>query len=85
VDHELSLQKAIDHPRTHSQWVPDLIFHEEKSLSSKTIKQLKDLKHNFYNQTTYLARAHGIQKKNGIFITGADKRGEYNGKEAITY
>ena len=85
VDHELNLQKAIDHPRTHSQWVPDLIFHEEKSLSSKTIKQLKDLKHNFYDQTTYLARAHGIQKKNGIFITGADKRGEYNGKEAITY
>ena len=85
MDHDFNLQKAIDHPRTHSQWVPDLIFYEKKSLSSKTIKQLKDLKHNFHNQTTYLARAHGIQKKNGIFITGADKRGEYNGKEAITY
>ena len=85
IDHDLTIQKAIDHPRTHSQWIPDLIFYEKKSLNSKTMKQLKDLKHKFYKETTDLARAHGIQRKDGTFITGADKRGEYNGKEAITY
>ena len=70
--------------------LPDLIFYEEGSLSKETINELKKLNHIFYNNIApggalYLARTHGIQKKNREFITGADKRGKQNGNEALTY
>ena len=90
LDHDLNIQEAIDVGRTHSQWLPDLIFYEEGSLSKETINELKKLNHIFYNNIApggalYLARTHGIQKKNREFITGADKRGKQNGNEALTY
>ena len=80
----------MDVGRTHSQWLPDLIFYEKNALTKETIDELKLLNHSFYNNDNlpgnyYLARTHGIQRKNGIFITGADKRGKQNGNEAITY
>jgi gamma-glutamyltranspeptidase/glutathione hydrolase len=90
LDHELNIQEAIDTPRTHSQWLPDFIFYEKNALDQNTIDELKLLNHKFYNAKNlpgnfYLARTHGIQLKDGSFITGADKRGTQNGNEAITY
>ena len=90
IDHNLNIQEAMDLGRTHSQWLPDLIFYEENALTKETIDELKLLNHSFYKNDNlpgnyYLARTHGIQRKNGIFITGADKRGKQNGNEAITY
>ena len=90
IDHGLNIQEAIDFPRTHSQWKPDVIFFEDEALTEETKKVLKNLNHKFYEDiapggTPYLARTHGIEKKNGRFIVGADKRGKQNGKEAITY
>ena len=90
IDHGLNVQESIDFPRTHSQWKPDFIFAEDNALSSSTKKELQNLGHKFYEDiapggTPYLARTHGIEKKKGRFITGADKRGNQNGNEAITY
>ena len=90
LDHDLNIQQAIDVGRTHSQWLPDLIFYEKGALSNETIDELKKLNHLFFNYdnfpgNSYLARTHGIQRENGFFITGADKRGKQNGNEAITY
>jgi len=90
LDHDLNIQEAMDLGRTHSQWLPDLIFYEKGALTKETINELKKLNHSFFNYenfpgNSYLARTHGIQKKDGSFITGADKRGKQNGNEAITY
>ncbi|MEL1227057.1 MAG: gamma-glutamyltransferase, partial [Candidatus Neomarinimicrobiota bacterium] len=90
LDHDLNIQEAMDLGRTHSQWLPDLIFYEKGALTKETINELKKLNHSFFNYenfpgNSYLARTHGIQKKDGLFITGADKRGKQNGNEAITY
>ena len=90
VDHGLNIQEAIDFPRTHSQWKPDFIFSEKNALTEDTKKELENLNHKFYEDiapggTPYLARTHGIEKKEGRFIAGADKRGKQNGNEAITY
>ena len=59
VDHNLSVQDAINLGRTHSQWIPDVIRYEGKnkmntefnqflpSLSEKKINELKKLGHKF--------------------------------------
>jgi hypothetical protein len=70
--------------------LPDFIFYEKGALDQNKIDELKLLNHAFYNDKNlpgnfYLARTHGIQRKNGSFISGADKRGTQNGNEAITY
>ena len=59
VDHNLSVQDAINIGRTHSQWIPDVIRYEGKnkmdtefnqflpSLSEKQISELQELNHKF--------------------------------------
>jgi len=59
VDHNLSVQDAINLGRTHSQWIPDVIRYEGKnkmntefnqflpSLSEKQIDELEKLNHKF--------------------------------------
>jgi gamma-glutamyltranspeptidase/glutathione hydrolase len=59
VDHNLSVQDAINLGRTHSQWIPDVIRYEGKnkmntefnqflpSLSEKQISELEELDHKF--------------------------------------
>ena len=85
LDHDLTVDKAIDAPRTHSQWLPDQIFYEEDSFNQKTIKELQELNHTLKLVEYRIARAHGIQFKNGKFITGSDKRGSLDGSQASTY
>jgi len=85
LDHDLTVDKAIDTPRTHSQWLPDQIFYEEDSFNQKTIKELEELNHTLKLVEYRIARAHGIQLKNGKFITGSDKRGSLDGSQASTY
>ncbi len=85
LDHNLTVDKAIDTPRTHSQWLPDQIFYEEDSFNQKTIKELEELNHTLKLVEYRIARAHGIQLKNGKFITGSDKRGSLDGNQASTY
>ena len=85
LDHDLTVDKANDTPRTHSQWLPDQIFYEEDSFNQKTIKELQELNHTLKLVEYRIARAHGIQFKNGKFITGSDKRGSLDGSQASTY
>jgi gamma-glutamyltranspeptidase/glutathione hydrolase len=85
LDHDLTVDKAIDTPRTHSQWLPYQIFYEEDSFNQKTIKELQELNHTLKLVEYRIARAHGIQFKNGKFITGSDKRGSLDGSQASTY
>lgn len=85
LDHDLTVDKAIDTPRTHSQWLPDQIFYEKDSFNEKTIKELQELNHTLKLVEYGIARAHGIQLKNGKFITASDKRGDLDGNQASTY
>ena len=61
------------------------IFYEKDSISEKTIKELKKLNHTLKLVEYGIARAHGIQLKNGKFITASDKRGDLDGNQASTY
>jgi len=91
IDHNLGIQEAIDLPRTHSQWLPDVIRYEPKALNKKQKEELTKLNHMFDHNGNvesgmyYLARAHGIHFKNGTFSTGVDTRGNGEKSDGATY
>jgi gamma-glutamyltranspeptidase/glutathione hydrolase len=41
VDHGMNLQRAIDAPRFHHQWLPDRILHEKWGFSPDTVRLLE--------------------------------------------
>ena len=75
--HGMDIQEAVSVPRVHSQWLPDAIIVEQRSLS-------KDVEQNLINRghTIRLYRWSTIGQANGImigekgFYGGADPRGE---------
>lgn len=40
VDHEMNLQQALNAPRIHHQWLPDIVFYEESGISKDVIELL---------------------------------------------
>ena len=71
----MSIKKAVDAPRFHSQWLPDQTDYEKNSLSKKTITKLKKLGHKL-ELRGYIGEANGIMIDNDLYWGGADKRGE---------
>ncbi len=41
IDYKMQLQEAVDAPRIHHQWLPDVIHYERNALSADTIAVLK--------------------------------------------
>lgn len=41
IDHRMDLSEAIDAPRIHAQWLPDVIFYEPHALSAETMAALR--------------------------------------------
>jgi gamma-glutamyltranspeptidase / glutathione hydrolase len=41
LDHKMTLQEAVDAPRIHQQWMPDITYFERNALSVDTMKLLK--------------------------------------------
>lgn len=45
IDHGMTLQEAVDAPRIHHQWLPDLIYAEPFALSADTVRALAERGH----------------------------------------
>ena len=56
--HQMSIKEAIDAPRFHSQWMPDIIDYEKNSLSKKVLTNLKQMGHDL-NQRGSIGEANG--------------------------
>ncbi|PNQ72608.1 gamma-glutamyltransferase [Hanstruepera neustonica] len=74
----MSMQDAVDAPRFHHQWLPDVVQFEEKKFSNTFKREIEDLG---YQVTDYdnpsLGNMVGILVlKNGHLEGGADKRGD---------
>ena len=41
IDYDMTLTEAVDAPRIHAQWLPDVIFYEKDSLSADTMAVLQ--------------------------------------------
>ena len=75
VIHEMDIQKAVSSPRVHSQWMPDMVFHEKRGLSKSLIRKLSERGHDVKLRGN-IGEANGIMINDQGFWGGPDSRGE---------
>lgn len=74
IDFGMDIQDAINQPRIHHQWLPDIIDFEEFGLTVDVKKNLESMGYKIGTQRS-LGRAEGIMIKNGIIFGATDPRG----------
>jgi len=77
-EHNMTMQQAVNAPRFHHQWLPDVILFEPNSFPKTTIDSLKLLGYNTNEeQSPVIGKVDGILVlPNGNLEGGADKRGD---------
>ena len=75
IDFGMNVQEAVDAPRFHHQWLPDLIFHERYGLSPDTAALLDARGHRLAERARQGA-AHAIvlDAESDVLAGGADRR-----------
>ncbi|HZS45274.1 MAG TPA: gamma-glutamyltransferase [Blastocatellia bacterium] len=78
IDHKMNIQQAIDAPRIHHQWLPDLVQWEPYGLSPDVMKALKAKGHQFQDRPSNMGDAEGIMidPETGIRLGAADPRAD---------
>lgn len=80
IDHGMNIQQAIDAPRIHHQWFPDLVRHEPFGLSADTMRALESRGHKLEEATTprNIASAEGvmIEAGTGMRLGASDPRND---------
>ncbi|MDB4325092.1 gamma-glutamyltransferase [Flavobacteriaceae bacterium] len=74
----MSMQQAVDAPRFHHQWFPDIVKVEATSFDAKTIKELENKGYVVdYKNASNIGRVDAILVlSDGSLEAGADKRGD---------
>ena len=73
IDFSMNIEDAVEAPRFHHQWLPDVIQLEEMRFSYETIKSLKDKGHEIQYRKS-IGEANCIQVKSGLIFGAADSR-----------
>jgi gamma-glutamyltranspeptidase / glutathione hydrolase len=77
VDFNMNVQEAVDWPRFHHQWMPDLLY-LENGISPDTVAVLKSMGHKiapFENTNPVVARVEAILNDKGWLQGASDGRG----------
>jgi gamma-glutamyltranspeptidase/glutathione hydrolase len=77
VDFHMNAQDAVDWPRFHHQWMPDVLY-VEKGISPDTVKLLREMGHKVSPlelTSPVVARVEAIMKDDGWLEGAADGRG----------
>jgi gamma-glutamyltranspeptidase/glutathione hydrolase len=78
VDFHMNIQDAVDWPRFHHQWMPDVLY-VEKGISPDTVRILRGMGHKVAPlEGSVVARVEAILSDGGWLQGGSDGRG--NGK-----
>jgi gamma-glutamyltranspeptidase/glutathione hydrolase len=77
IDHKMDMQSAVDAPRFHHQWLPDVLYYEKGAFSKKQLYMLKALGYKTQEREP-IGRVDAIMLKGSKFIGGADSRGDDN-------
>lgn len=72
IDHNMSMQDAVNATRTHSQWLPDRILIEARLIDEQTIKKLKALGHSIELRTSMGRMDCILVREDGKLEGGAD-------------
>ena len=73
VDFGMSIEDAVETPRFHHQWLPDMIQLEKRGFSHETIHALENRGHSILYRDG-IGEANFIQIKDNIFYGSADSR-----------
>jgi gamma-glutamyltranspeptidase/glutathione hydrolase len=76
VDFHMNVQDAVDWPRFHHQWMPDVLY-TEKGISPDTVGLLRGMGHKVSSleSSPVVARVEAILSEGGWLEGGADPRG----------
>lgn len=77
IDFGMNIQEAIDAPRIHHQWSPDVTYYERRGLSFDTVDKLEAMGQKLQQRrgTSGLAEGIIIDNKKGFFYGASDPRG----------
>ncbi len=76
VDFGMGMQEAVEAPRFHHQWLPDMVMTENDGFESNLIKELEAMGHQF-RPAGKMGRVDAILVlKDGSLESGADPRGD---------
>jgi gamma-glutamyltranspeptidase/glutathione hydrolase len=76
VDHDMDIKEAVCASRFHSQWLPDEIQYEPRSLIEDLKKALEKKGHKLVQRGGYIGEANGIIISEEGYFGGGDCRGE---------
>jgi gamma-glutamyltranspeptidase/glutathione hydrolase len=62
IDHKMNIQEAVDAPRIHHQWLPDVVKYERYALAKDVMRALEAKGHKFVlaDQAAVIGQVHGI-------------------------
>ena len=72
IDHEMSMQDAVNATRTHSQWLPDRILIEERTIDPQVITKLEKMGHSVERRTSMGRMDCILIRADGMLEGGAD-------------
>ncbi len=77
-EYDMTLQQAVDAPRFHHQWLPDVVIFESDSFSKQLLDSLKNKGYKIQSKTgTVIGKVDAIRiLPNGKLEGGADQRGD---------
>ena len=76
VDHNMDIKEAVCASRFHSQWLPDVIQYEPRSLINDLKNALEIKNHKLVPRNGYIGEANGIIITEEGYFGGGDCRGE---------
>ncbi|SVC01779.1 uncharacterized protein METZ01_LOCUS254633, partial [marine metagenome] len=73
VDYGMSIEDAVEAPRFHHQWLPDVIQMEERGFTAETVQALEARGHSIKYRSS-IGEANCIQVKDDLIYGSADSR-----------
>jgi gamma-glutamyltranspeptidase/glutathione hydrolase len=76
IDYGMDIQEAVDAPRFHHQWLPDVLYWEPGSVNEDTRKRLEAMGHVFRAKAEFMGDTHAIMidPASGLRIGASDPR-----------
>ena len=75
-EYGMNMQEAVDAPRFHHQWMPDIVYFEREHPNSILFKSLEDMGHEVRMRSS-IGRVDAVRiLESGLMEAGADSRGD---------